>query len=216
MLLLPLGLNTARLFSGEDVHDLMKYAFWLVYLLPLLLIGESTLQGPGEKSAAGIAASLLVLLLLWGNVQTANAVYVKKDLEQEATLSLMTRVLGRIEAEPDYVPGETPLVFVGADQTLYPQVYGFEAYYDITGAEYPGAIPYSECFYYYNAYTAYFRYVLNTRAQMADTATWRALQNDERVEAMPAYPARDCLQTLDGVLVVKLGEPVDWSAKARE
>ena len=64
--------------------------------------------------------------------------------------------------------------------------------------------------------TAYFRYVLNTRAQMADTATWRALQNDERVEAMPAYPARDCLQTLDGVLVVKLGEPVDWSAKARE
>ena len=51
---------------------------------------------------------------------------------------------------------------------------------------------------------------------MADTATWRALQNDERVEAMPAYPARDCLQTLDGVLVVKLGEPVDWSAKARE
>ena len=139
--------------------------------------------------------------------------YVKKDLEQEATLSLMTRVLGRIEAEPDYVPGETPLVFVGADQTLYPQIYGFEAYYDITGAEYPSAVPYSECFYYYNAYKAYFRYVLNTRAKMADTASWRALQSDERVQAMPAYPAQGCLKDVDGVLVVKLGEPIDWSAK---
>ena len=213
VLLLPLGLNAARLFSGEDVHDLMKYAFWMAYLLPLLLIGESTLQGPGERSVPGIAATLLLLLLLWGNVQTANAVYVKKDLEQEATLSLMTRVLGRIEAEPDYVPGETPLVFVGADQTLYPQIYGFEAYYDITGAEYPSAVPYSECFYYYNAYKAYFRYVLNTRAEMADTAIWQALQSDERVQAMPAYPAQGCLKDVDGVLVVKLGEPIDWSAK---
>ena len=86
-------------------------------------------------------------------------------------------------------------------------------YYDITGAEYPSAVPYSECFYYYNAYKAYFRYVLNTRAEMADTAIWQALQSDERVQAMPAYPAQGCLKDVDGVLVVKLGEPIDWSAK---
>ena len=213
--LLPLGLNTARLFSGEDVHDLMKYAFWLLYFLPPLLLEGTELKSLGGRRASRAVIAALVLLLLWGNVQTANAVYVKKDLEQDATLSLMTRVLGRVEAEPDYVPGETPLVFVGADETLNPMLYGFEAYYDITGADYPSAIPYSEGLYYYNAYAAYFRYVLNTKAAMADTATWRALQSDARVRAMPAYPAQGCLQSLDGVLVVKLGEPVDWSALAK-
>ena len=212
VLLLPLGMNTARLLSGEDVHDLMKYAFWLLFLLPLLLADWAAGMLPRAGKAVRALSCALVLLLLWSGVQTANAVYVKKDLEQDASLSLMTRVLGRIEARPDYEPGETPLVFVGADGALNPCVYGFEAYADITGAEHPNAVPFSQATYYYNAYDAYFRYVLNTRARMADWHDWSALQLDDRVREMPAYPAEGCIRELDGMLVVKLGEPVDWSS----
>ena len=211
--LLPLGLNTARLFSGRDVHDLMKYAFWLVYLLPLLL--AEALPGAKAGRFTRAAAAALMLLLLWGGVQTANAVYVKKDLEQDATLSLMTRVLGRLEASEDYVPGETELVFVGADGALNPSVYGFEPYSDITGAEFANAIPFSDVSYYYNAYDAYFKYVLNTPAKMAAPEKWTKLQGDGRVEAMPVYPAQDSIRELDGVWVVKLGEPVDWEARGK-
>ena len=209
VLLLPLGANVSRLLRERSAHDIMKYAFWLLYLLPLLLLQSAGLRRGGRALRA--LAALCACVLLWGGVQTANALYVKKDLEQDAALSLMTRVLGRIEAEPDYVPGETELVFVGADGTLNDSVYGFEAFSNITGAEFPNAIPYSDASYYYNAYAAYFRYVLNTRVALADPWRWMALHEDARVAAMPAYPAADCIREIDGVWVVKLGEPVDWS-----
>ena len=209
VLLLPLAVNAARYFSRYPAHDLMKYAFWLLLLLPLLLC-RSLPQGRPRLAVRALAA-LVLLVLLWDNVQTANALYVKKDLEQDATLSLMTRVLGRVEAEPDYVPGETPVVFVGTDGTLNGPVYGYERYDAITGAEYPTALQYSHATYYYNTYAAYFRYVLNTRILLAEPGTWERLQWDERVQAMGAYPSADCLQEIDGVLVVKVGEPSDYS-----
>lgn len=205
--LLPLGANVSRLFSEKPAHDIMKYAFWLLYLLPLLLLRGAP---PRLVRPARLLAAALALLLLWDGVQTANAVYVKKDLEQDATLSLMTRVLARVEAEPGYVPGETELVFVGADAALNQSVYGFESYADITGAEHPSAIPFSGASYYYNAYAAYFRYVLNTRAALAGAEAWTAMQGDARVAAMPAYPAAGCIRELDGLWVVKLGEPISY------
>jgi len=203
--LLPLGLNVARLFSGRDGHDLMKYAFWLSYLLPLLLADAEALPLPRAAKAGRAAAALMAALLLWGSVYTANAVYVKKDLEQKATLSLMTRVLGRLENTEGYVPGETELVFVGANGALNPELYGFSTYADITGADAVSAIPGSFSTYYYNAYRAYFTYVLNTRVLLADDAAWDAMQTDERVLAMPVYPAQGCIRELDGLWVVKLG-----------
>ncbi len=204
--LLPLGANVSRLFGARESHDLMKYAFWLLYLLPLLLLKTQELRRLARP--ARLLAALLALLLLWDGVQTANAVYVKKDLEQDATLSLMTRVLGRLESEPGYVPGETELVFVGAGDVLGESVYGFERYGDITGAEYPSAIPHSHNTYYYNAYTAYFRYVLNTRVKMAGFWQWVSLQYDPRVTEMPSYPAEGFIRDIDGIWVVKLGVPM--------
>lgn len=38
----------------------------------------------------------------------ANQMYLKKDLEYDATLSVMTRVVDRIEQVEGYIPGETP------------------------------------------------------------------------------------------------------------
>ena len=43
----------------------------------------------------------------------------------------------------------------------------------------------------------------------ADADTWARLQRDPRVLAMPAYPADGCVQVLDGVAVVRLGEITD-------
>ncbi len=78
---------------------------------------------------------LLLFALFCANIQTANVVYTRKSLEQNAALSLMTRVLYRMEEREDYVPGETAVVFVGVSDQLQEQIPGFEATYDITGCE---------------------------------------------------------------------------------
>ena len=201
LLLLPLGMNTAQLAFSRDVHDLMEHAFWLFYLLcllPLFLLEVRSLQ----KALAAV----LALLLLYSGVQTANIVYTKKHLEEQACLSLMTRVMGRLETEESYVSGETPLVFVGVSPELNQKLPGFEAYNDIEGCWTANPLNKSTATYYFNTYAAYLRWVLNSPAVTADTGTWTALQTDPRVLAMPCYPADGCIRDLDGVFVIKLGE----------
>ena len=204
LLLLPIGMNTAQLSFSRDVHDLMKYSFWFFYLLCLLPVFLP--RNPEMPlSPSVVLSSVLVLVLLCSNIQTANIVYTKKRLEADAALSLMTRVLYHLEEQEDYIPGETPLVFVGVSDQLRERIPGFEAYYDITGCEEASPIPKSLATYSYNAYAAYFRYILNSPAVMADWTVWSAVQNDSRTELQPCYPDPGCIQLTDGVMVVKLG-----------
>ena len=203
VLLLPLGMNTAQLVFSQDVHDLMKYAFWLSGLAVLLLVfSEPVGKTP---SLSRICASALVLIFLCSNIQTANIVYTRKNLEQNAALSLMTRVLYRMEERDDYIPGETPVVFAGVSPQLQARIPGFEKYYDITGCEESSPIEKSLASYNYNAYAAYFRYILNNPAVMADADIWNRMQKDARVLAMPCYPVSGCMQVLDGMLIVRMG-----------
>ena len=164
--------------------------------------------GTWEKPSGTIRVigAVLVLLLLCANIQTANIVYTKKQLEQEAAESLMTRVLMRLEQREDYVPGETPLVFAGVSDQLREKIPGFEAYYDITGCETASPIVKSTASYNYNIYAAYFRYLLNNPAAMADWELWNRMQEDPRVAELPTYPSDGCMQILDGVMVVRMGE----------
>ena len=203
LLLLPLGMNTAQLTFSRDIHDLMKFSFWLFYvlcLLPIFLL-------PEEKRTVLLrtAAALLTIVLLCSNIQTANIVYMKKHLEQEATQSFMTRVLYRLEENEDYMPGQTPLAFAGVSDQLREQIPGFEDYYDITGCEEATPIVKALASYNYNAYAAYFRYLLNNPAVMADWEQWNRIQKDPRVQQLPVYPADGCMQLVDGIMVVKLG-----------
>ena len=202
LLLLPLGMNTAQLAFSREVHELMEYAFWF---FPLLCLLPFFLLPAGFRSR--LLASLLALVFLCSHVQTANIVYTKKQLEQDACLSLMTRVLSRLEALPDYRSGETPLVFVGVSNELQEKLPGFEAYYDIDGCEEANPLVKSDTTYYYNTYAAYLRYLLNSPAVPAETGIWTALQRDPRVQTMPCYPEDGCMQLLDGIYVIKLGEP---------
>ena len=204
LLLLPVGMNTAQLGFTGDVHDLMKYSFWFFYvlcLLPAFLLPQQKPFG----TLRGLSA-VLALILLCSNIQTANIVYTKKQLEQEAAESLMTRVLMRLEEREDYVPGETQLIFAGVSDQLQEKIPGFEAYYDITGCETASPIVKSSAAYNYNIYAAYFRYLLNNPAVMADWELWNRMQEDPRVAELPSYPADGCMQILDGIMVVRMGE----------
>ena len=207
VVLLPVGMNTAQLSFSGDAHDLMKYSFWLFYVLCLLPCFIGTRKKADRTS--GVTrwiGAVLVLTLLCANIQTANVVYTKKQLEQEGTRSLMTRVLMRLEEREDYVPGETPLVFAGVSDQLQEKIPGFEAYYDITGCETASPIVKSTASYNYNIYAAYFRYLLNNPAVMADWELWNRMQEDPRVAELPTYPAEGCMQLVDGVMVVRMGK----------
>lgn len=206
-LLLPLGMNLALVLNTSMSHYLMTFAVWLTYLLAMLIMHWAATLPEKMRGAAAMKQISIVLIafMLWANIQTANTLYLKKDMEQEAALSLMTRVACRIEEREDYIPGETPLAFIGISDQLE-SLPGMEDFNDVVGVRFNSPISIDNLGSHFNMYKAYFDYVLQSPAKMCDTQTWEGLYDNETVARMNSYPARDCIQMIDGVLVVKMGE----------
>ena len=202
--LIPLGMNISAVFT-EDVHDLMKFAFWLIYagifFLTVIVQNRSLRFGSALKAISGA----LVFIILVENIITANSCYLKKELESDACLSLMTRVNYSIENSEEYIPGETELCFVGTSDLLNESIYGFEKYSLITGLDCSNPIPKSSSEIWYNAYKAYYRYIFNSSASFCDPDNWDSLQHNPEVKEMPAYPSLGCMKLINGVFVVKMG-----------
>lgn len=78
-------------------------------LLPLVLFFKSK----SEACFADKGIAVILLLLVSSNFQTANLSYQVKDMRYEGTQSLMTEIMYRVDALPEYSEGVTPVVFLG-------------------------------------------------------------------------------------------------------
>lgn len=207
--LLPLGMNMIYVLSVGESHELMVYPVWMFYLLSLLL--AMWLHGQWKDAAIPAGACqralcmLVTFVILYGNVRFSNGMYVKKNLEYDGYLSLMTRVVGRMEAVDGYQPGETPVLFVGLPQTFNQVIPGFKDYWNVTGMTGSSPIYTTEP----SRLQAYFDYVMSLPIVMAEGETRQRLLSDESVQAMPCYPAEGFLAFYDGTLVVKLANVTD-------
>lgn len=203
--LLPLGMYGIYIVVQGEVHELMVYPTWLTYGLALLL-GDWFLTKRKCKLAiaAKTVCALMVGVLLWGNVQFANGLYLKKDFEQDAYRSAMTRVLSRIEMVPGYQPGQTPVVFLGGlgdNPNVLRTAQGMEKYTRVVGAWSPDVVLDGSLYF-----QMYLDYVLENPMVLADEETCRRLEAQEMVKSMPAYPDQGSMVMVDDVLVVKLGD----------
>lgn len=204
--LLPLGANMIYVLTVGGSHDLMVYAIWLFWLLALLLSDWMCRNGRHRAFRwQKWLAMAMVAGLLYGNVQFANGMYLKKDLEQNAYLSLMTRVADRMEQCEGYAPGETPVVFVGVLELNNSVMPGFKDYWNVTGMTSPDVIGSPEK----SRFQAYFDYILNTPLLLADDYQWFTIQRSDATADMPAFPAAGSVAMQDGNLVVKLNSSVE-------
>lgn len=196
---MPLAMNVSHLLNNGVGHVLMHYAVWMVYLLVIILIVWFEKEIIVSKTIRQVVVGglmLCVLISIAQNIQTANVVYVKKDLEYQSTLSYMTRVVNKMEEHEEYVSGETPVLFIG-DESIGIRRVGFEKYFIITGVDTTSPIT------YYDIYENYFEYVLGTHIALYYD---ESLENDIRVQEMPVFPKAGCAQMIDGIMVVKLNE----------
>lgn len=208
--LLPLGMNITYILANGINHDLMMFALWLFYLLVLLLTDWKANSAHATHSAAGqeiwsgcrVFCMFLICVILYSNVQIANVAYLKKDLEQKATLSLWTRIVNSMESCAEYQPGITPVVFIGQSELLNDVIHGFQNYQDLVGTNTSVVVSASEDY----RVRSYFRYVLNNPANISGGELWNAMRVDSRTSEMPSYPEEGSIALIDDVLVVKLGE----------
>lgn len=205
-LLLPFGMNWICLFCSGAVHDLMMYAYIVPLLAALaanerawnLALADEGKQIGKKTRAAACVLPLAVLTLLFDRGIYANQIYLKKDLEYDATLSVMTRVVDRIEQVEGYIPGETPVEFLG--DILRSQLAmtrpAFAHLGSLTGTEENYAITYGDTFW------MYLEDVMGYPIKR-----FRETKNEEQervTDDMPCFPDKDSVQMVDGVVFVKL------------
>lgn len=206
VLLLPFGMNWICLFCGGVVHDLMMYAYIVPLLAALaanerawnLALADEGKQIGKKTRAAACVLPLAVLTLLFDRGIYANQIYLKKDLEYDATLSVMTRVVDRIKQVEGYIPGETPVEFLG--DILRSQLAmtrpAFAHLGSLTGTEENYAITYADTFW------MYLEDVMGYPIKR-----FREAKNEEQervTDDMPCFPDKDSVQMVDGVVFVKL------------
>lgn len=200
LLLFPMGVNFVCVISKGMEHTLMVYAFGLVYVLGMKVM--DALMGKRAESAAwkksflpGLIMLVALLLVSWSNVVYSNQVYLKKDLQEKATHSMMTRIVYEIESVEGYEAGVTPVAFLGS----------FEASDYVPNPEpFRDLMPYGmgkSMITYTGTEYAYLTYMLNTNMNLT-----RVSNEAPEIQAMPVYPTKGSIAMIDGVVVVKISQ----------
>ena len=191
LVLLPFAANGTRLINKE-VHDLMEFAFYLVYLIPLMLLPLLP-EISVKKVCTGLCGAALAVVM-FSNIQTANLLYTMRAVEYDANLSLMTRVAERIETLEDYVPGETPVMFWGTPKNVLEPLPNQEKVLNILGGDILSPVT------YYHTWEIYLERVL-----LRDVALYAPseLIISEEVQDMPIFPAEGSVAMVDGTVIVK-------------
>ncbi len=194
--LLPLGMNISHVLDGGMTHDLMYYAAFLIYLLAILLVEWYVKSFDGKKVLPNLCYIVTVFslsIILVTNVQTANTAYIKKDLERQATLSVMTTVNADINRTEGYVVGETEVKFIGSPQTGVYEI--FPNILKITGLGSKSQITYEETYY------SYYKYILQTPLNQSYEEIPKEITDE-----MPVFPKDGYIKWYDGILIVKMSE----------
>lgn len=216
LLLLPFAANATYFLSKGMLHGVMTMPLYLLYLFFLLThvwaqdAQPEQPEPPKRRCLRVISAAIIpALLCIWtvDNIQFSNASYLKKRLEAQSTVSVMTRVINRIEQTEGYQPGQTMVAFIGdlnLNKHLTPSRYSFEPL-KYTGGRVPG-YEYEFTVSYPWSYRYYMEYYLGYPMRMAHEGEISRLADTETVQAMPDFPATDCVQWVEDTLVVKLSD----------
>lgn len=190
--LLPLCMLCVSVVSTE-FHNLMRFAVYLFYPLVLAILAMDDTR----KGWKQFLPMVLIAVVLMNNIQVSNTAYEKKELEQQATLSTMTRMLTRLEEYEDYVPGQSEVAVLGV-------IGSHDAQLEVGAIEGIIGMTYTSQITYYPMMEEYLRIVLKTSLNFCDDDTVEALYQTEAYQAMPAFPKTGFISTIDGVIVVKM------------
>ena len=199
---IPFGMNLITLLSNQ-YHALTIYSFFLSYLL-VFALAERCSGWHFPLKASRVARRLcgvLAAVLLFDSCVYAHEIYLEKEMVSDATLSLFTRLVDRMERTEGYVVNETPIAIVGRLKFS-----GLQQ--EREGMPSPAnGMGYSYATTYFETYEKYFHYYLGYPAVFYQGPGLLELEETEAVQQMPEFPAEGSVRMVGDVLVVKFSQP---------
>lgn len=196
----PLGINFVCIISKGMVHTLMIYGFCIVYIFALKTAECSCLEtiethSLRKSSIPWLTILTFLFIVSWSNIVYSNQVYLKKDLQENAIHSLMTRIVYEIESTDGYEAGITPVAISGTFENSA-ALSDMEAFKDI--------LPYgmgNTSLTYMGTDYAYLNHILNVNMNLT-----RINNEHETVQQMPVYPADGSVAYVGDILVIKISK----------
>lgn len=200
----PFGANVSNYLSGL-VRERMTYSYSICLILFISMMSRKICVLKRNTLSYVLNFSIPIIFactLYYNNFVYGNEYYVRRALEYDTTLSLITRVIDRIEQTPGYSQS-TEVAIIGTlyDSPLAMVRPGFEHLGErddpnTTNVFAPSA---PEKYYWY------FWQVLGYPLNLVDEARRYKIFVRKDVRTMPVFPEEGCIQFIDDVLVVKLG-----------
>lgn len=210
---LPLGLNASPFLMGDRVGNgvdrYMLFSIMLLWLLAIMFIENYRKKNYGVENNLVKSARWLVIIstcitAISGSV-ICNEAYYRMDAMTTATESLMTRIVQRIEQQPEW-KADMPIYFVNPKQ-LFNDNYQVEIY-ELEGLK---NLPGTEIKPWYNekALVKYINVYLHFPVHAADDEVKKKLEESEEFGEMGIFPSRDSVKIINGVVVVRISNDED-------
>lgn len=211
-LIFPVVLGALSMIS--EVAHLMKVQYVTVYFIPLVILrtSENIELKHNLKQLVTKAVSILmvisIVVVMYNSMAFANGIYLAKTLDYQATYELMGNVIADIGKVDGYVPGQTPVAFIGTPVTasqLNGQRNGYTNMWEMDSSTH-------DFYYSVTGYYTYFHYInsiMNINmdiVSVSEAAEYAALPE---VASMPLYPSSESIKMVNGVVIVKFSqEPI--------
>lgn len=193
MALFPFGCNFVYFISQGMEHDLMTFSFAVAPLLVFPLLSMDEEVGGGLLTKRKNVVYACFALTVFSNVIFANQIYVKKDLEAKSTLSVVTRIIDRIERTEGYVAGETEVCIIGGLEEN-PLVISKRAGFDYSGTGNQARVAATYNIEHYISYYLAYPY-----------KKYRGECPPAIAGSLEVFPEKNCATIQNGVLYIKIG-----------
>lgn len=201
--ILPLAANFVFILSGGTAHTLMVMSLVMLYA-GVVMTSAFHLNGVNPRIDRITRISILAVtaLVAFNFTVFANQTHLRVNLEEQSTLSAITRVLDRVENSGEFTPGGK-VVLVGALNTspIFKTRDGFES---TRRRHTPLRSNFSVT--YLESYQNYFNNILSYPVVIAGRDETMAFSNMPEVIQMPSFPAPGCVRKVGDALVVKLSD----------
>ena len=197
LLLIPLAANFVYVLTQGMMYEVMIYAFFFVFVLPVCLF-DRLRADQGFFRFSADAAALCLVMIYGSDTMFSHQFFLRRELGYDASISLATRILERAETIEGYEHGVTPVVFSGvvSGSRFAMERPGFESSAELDDSLYS--------FTYEMTYPWFFTRIISDSTRFVSEGERVQLVYRDEVLAMPVFPAEGSLKMIDGVLVVRL------------
>lgn len=208
--LLPVGLNAAPVLMADRVGNGVDRYMMFSVILTYVLLMKAADDADGAESSSGNAVRPLAL---WGAVLSValtaascfyicNMAYHRLDAATQSIGNYLNRIAADLEKTDEWKAG-MPVYFANCRDP-------FGAYYEVDLAifERPAKVEGTELksWYNYEALVNYLEEYMHFPITVASPEQIERILADGKLREMPVYPQEGSMQTVDGVLVIKMNQ----------